>query len=69
MIVEDEHDDNLFDQGFDFPGETIESLRPEHGLTIFTLFTQFYTHVCDWITRIQLQNDLIEHMWTHLGNQ
>ena len=61
MIVEDEHDDNLFDQGFDFLSSLL-SLRPEHGPTTFTQFTQFYTDMCYWTTHIQLQNDLIEHM-------
>ena len=66
MIVEDERDDNICDQGFDYQGEKIE---PEHGPTSFAEFAKFHHEMRDWATHIQLQNDLVKHMWTHLGNR
>ena len=67
MIVEDERPERLYDQGFQFQGENVV---PEHGVAAtFEQFTQFHEDMRDWETHVQLQNDLVEHMWTHVGNQ
>ena len=42
----------------------------EHGVTAtFEQFTQFHEDMRDWETHVQLQNDWVEHMWAHVGNQ
>ena len=67
MIVEDEREDEIFDQGFHYQGE---SVVPEHeGATMFEQLIQFHHEMRDWTIHNQLQDDLVEHMWTHLGNQ
>ena len=60
MIFEDEHDNNIFDQGFDFQGENVEPLHQEP--TTFEQFTQFYRQMRDCHTHLEVQNDLGEHM-------
>ena len=67
MIVEDERDDNIFDQGFDYQGENVEPLHLEP--TMFDQFVQFHRELHDWHTHLDLQNDLVEHVWDHIGNQ
>ena len=67
MIVEDERPERLYDQGFQFQGGNVV---PEHGVAAtFEQFTQSHEDMRDWETHMQLQNDLVEHMWTHVGNQ
>ena len=39
MIVEDERDDRIFDQGFDYQGENVEPLHQEPAT--FEQFVQF----------------------------
>ena len=63
----DECPERLYDQGFQFQGENVV---PEHGVAAtFERFTQFHEDMRDWETHVQLQNDLVEYMWTHVGNQ
>ena len=67
MIVEDERPERIYDQGFHFQGENVV---PKHGgAAIFAQFTEFQHQMCDWETHIQLQDDMVEHMWTHVVNQ
>ena len=67
MIVEDERPECLYDQGFQFQGENVV---PDHGVAAtFEQFIQFHEDMRDWETHVRLQNDLVEHMWTHVGNQ
>jgi hypothetical protein len=35
----------------------------------FAQFTEFHHQMRDWETHIQLQDDLVEHTWTHVDNQ
>ena len=65
MIIDDERDDSIFDQGFDFQGDDVEPLHQEPAM--FAQFTQFHREMHDWHTHLDLQNDLIEHMWNHIG--
>ena len=66
MIVEDERDDNIHDQGWDYH---VDLVRPESGSTTFAQFIQFHHEMHDRITHIQFQNDLVVHMWTRIGKQ
>ncbi|KAM3292677.1 hypothetical protein ACQJBY_036405 [Aegilops geniculata] len=67
MIVEDECDESIFDQGFDYQGENIEPLHQDPAT--FEQFAQFHREMRDWHTHVNLQNDLVEHVWDHVGNQ
>ena len=66
IIVEDERDGSIYDQGFDFQGENVEpeQLPP----ATFQQFVQFHREMRDWKTHVQLEIDFVEHMWTHIGN-
>ena len=67
MIIEDERPECLYDQGFQFQGENVV---PEYeGAATFEQFTQFHHDLRDWETHMQLQNDLVERMLAHVGNQ
>ena len=68
MIVKDERPERIYDQGFQFQGDNVV---PEHagGAATFAQFTQFHNQKRDWETHIRLQDDLVEHMWAHVGNQ
>ncbi|XP_073362451.1 uncharacterized protein [Aegilops tauschii subsp. strangulata] len=52
MIVEDERDDSIFDQGFDYQGENVEPLHQEPAT--FEQFVQFYRELRDWHTHLDL---------------
>ncbi|XP_040254733.1 uncharacterized protein [Aegilops tauschii subsp. strangulata] len=67
MIVEDERDDRIFDQGFDYQGENVEPLHQEPAM--FEQFVQFHHELRDWYIHLDLQNDMVEHMWDHIDNQ
>ncbi|KAI5021724.1 hypothetical protein ZWY2020_058454 [Hordeum vulgare] len=60
VIVEDERDDSIFDQRFDFQGNNVEPVHQEPAT--FEQFTLFHRGIRDWHTHLQLQNDLVEHM-------
>ena len=66
MIVEDKHDDIVFDQGWGFQGENVE---PEYGAAMFAHFTQFHQDIRGWTTHHLTSKYLVEHMWTRVGNQ
>ena len=44
MIIEDEHENNLLDQGWDFHGENVE---PKYEAATYAQFTQFYQGMRD----------------------
>ncbi|XP_073353798.1 uncharacterized protein [Aegilops tauschii subsp. strangulata] len=67
MIVEDERDESIFDQGFDYQSENIKPLHQDPAT--FEQFVQFHREMRDWHTHLNLQNDLVEHVWDHIGNQ
>ena len=60
MIVEDERDDSIFDQGFDFLDDNLEPLHQEPAT--FDQFCQFHRELRDWHIHKALQNDLVEHV-------
>ena len=67
MIVEDEREDEILDQGFHFHDEN--DVPKQEGVAMFGQFIQVHHEMCDWATHIHLQHDLVEHMWAHIGNQ
>jgi hypothetical protein len=66
MIVENERDDNIYDQGWDFQGELVE---PAAGLASWEQFMHATESLHDLHIHDRLQTDLIEHIWTFAGNQ
>ena len=67
MIIEDERPESLCDQGFEFQGDIV--VLDHGGGATFAEFVEFHHKMRDWNTHMQLQNDLVEHMWIHVGNQ
>ena len=67
MIVKDERDNSIYDQYFECRDENVVPGHQE--LATFEQFAQFHHEMRDWHTHIQLQNDLVEHMWNHINNQ
>ena len=67
MVVGNERDGSIYDQGFDFQGENVEPEHP-HPAT-FQQFVQFHHEMRDRDTHKQLQDDLIEYMWERIGNE
>ena len=55
MIVEDERDDSIYDQGFDFQGENVEP--EQQPPATFQQFVQFHREMRDWQTHVQLLDD------------
>ena len=66
MIIEDERPEDFAQQDFQYQGTNVV---PEHVPVTFAQFIQFHNEMRDYQTHIQLQDDLVEHMWTHVGNQ
>ena len=66
MIVEDERNEALFDQAWEFGGELVE---PQPGVVSFEEFVEFRRDMRDRNLYRKLQNDLVEHMWVHLGSK
>ena len=46
-----------------------ELVEPTPGPATFQQYMHVYHEMHDKPTHERLQNDLVEHMWTHLGNQ
>jgi hypothetical protein len=64
MIVEDEHDEELHDQGWQFQGELVE---PQPGPSLWDEFIAVHHEIRDRHTHNQLHADLIEHQWALAG--
>ena len=63
MIVEDERDDaRLFDQGWEFQSQLIQ---PIPGQASFQQYIHVLDEMQDRETHIQLQDDLVNHVWVH----
>jgi hypothetical protein len=60
MIVEDERDEDIHDQGWEFQSELV---APHVGTTTFEEFLHVHEEIRDRATHVQLQKDLIEHQW------
>jgi hypothetical protein len=66
MIVENERDDNIYNQGCDFQGELAE---PAAEVSSWEQFMHIRKKLHDRHIHDQLQTDLIEHIWTFAGKQ
>ena len=68
MIVEDEGDGVAQTHDFKAPGEEIEILEDQDAARLMN-FLQTHQNLRDQQVHTQLLNDLVEHMWSHNGNQ
>jgi hypothetical protein len=64
MIMKDERDEGLYDQGWKFQGELIASYP---GAATFEEFLHMHQEVRDHTTRDQFQNNLFEHHYVFVG--
>jgi hypothetical protein len=64
MIVNDERDEGIHDQGWEFQGELV---APYLGATTFEEFLHVHEEIHDSATHNQLQRDLIEYQWALAG--
>ncbi|KAM0821209.1 hypothetical protein ACQ4PT_025201 [Festuca glaucescens] len=65
MIVEVERDDSLFDNEWEGQGELV---TPQGGPASFQDILHVHHKIRDQAVHNQLQADLVEHMWAHVGN-
>jgi hypothetical protein len=65
MIVEVERDDSLFDNEWDGQGELV---TPQGGPISFQDILHVHHEIRDLTVHNQLQANLVEHMWQHVGN-
>ena len=65
MIVEYERDKSIT-KDWQFRGELVQ---PVGGVATFANFINFHKEMCGRDAHMQLQNDLVEHMWQPYGNQ
>ena len=48
----------------------VKNIEPLHqDPATIEQFAQFHREMRDWHTHVNLQNDLVEHVWDHIGNQ
>jgi hypothetical protein len=66
MIVENEQDDSIYDQGWDFQGELAV---PAVGVASWEQFMHVTENLQDRHIHDRLQNDLIDHIWTFARSQ
>jgi hypothetical protein len=64
MIVEDECDDGIHNQGWEFQGDLV---APHPGAATFEEFVHVHEEIRDHATHDQLQRDLTEHHWALAG--
>ena len=65
MIVEDERDDSIYDNDWQFRGDLVEPLA---GASTWEQFIHSTVEIRDRETHNRLQKDLVEHMWAHVCN-
>jgi hypothetical protein len=65
MIVEEERDDSIYDQGWDFQGELV---APNPVPSSFPKFLYTHHEIRDQATHFALYEDLVNHIWIHAGN-
>ena len=66
MIVEDEREDMIYDSDWLHAGELVS---PASGAVSYEDFNHVHQEIRNRDKHNQLQADLIEHMWNHVGNQ
>jgi hypothetical protein len=65
MIVEEESDDSVYDQGWDFQGELV---APNPVPSSLQEFLHTHHEIRDRATHLVLHEDLVKHIWIHVGN-
>jgi hypothetical protein len=65
MIIEEEHDDSVYDQGWDFQGELV---APNPVSSSFQEFLHTNHDIRDRATHLALHEDLVNHIWIHAGS-
>jgi hypothetical protein len=65
MIVEEERDDSVYDQGWDFQGELV---APNLVPSLFQEFFCTHHEIRDRATHLALHEDLVNPIWIHAGN-
>jgi hypothetical protein len=65
MIVEDERDEGMHDPAWQFQGQLVEPQGP----STFAQFLDFHRDIREKASHLQLQRDLVEHVWQHYGDQ
>jgi hypothetical protein len=63
--VDEEHDDSVYDQGWDFEGDLV---APNPGPTSFQDFHHAYHDIRDRATHHALLEELVNHIWIHVEN-
>ena len=67
MIVEEERDESMFDQGWDCQGQNI---APQPGPPADLVdFLAVQREMRDTATHFRPQKDLVANLWRHLGNR
>jgi hypothetical protein len=66
IIVEEERDDNVYDEGWEFHDEVVAP-KPEPP-AYFADFLTTHSEIQDRASLSKLQEDLVYHMWSHVGN-
>jgi hypothetical protein len=65
MIVEEERDDSVYDQGWDFQGELVATNPVPSS---FQEFLHTHHKIRDRVTHLVLHEDLVNHIWIHVEN-
>jgi hypothetical protein len=65
IIVEEERDDTVYDQGWNFQGELV---APNPGPVSFQDFLHAHHETRDRATHHVLHEDLVNHIWIYVGN-
>ncbi|XP_073355315.1 uncharacterized protein [Aegilops tauschii subsp. strangulata] len=68
MIVEDEGDVVAQTNDFEAPEEQVKILEDQNAAQLMN-FVQMHHNLRDHQVHMQLLSDLVEHIWTHNGNQ
>jgi hypothetical protein len=64
MIVEEERDDSVYDQGWDFQGDLVAANPIPSS---FQEFLHTHPEIRDQATHLDLHKDLMSHIWIHRG--
>jgi hypothetical protein len=65
MIVEEEHDGSVYDQGWGFQGELV---APNPVPSSFQKKNHTHHEIRGRATHLALHENLVNHIWIHAGN-
>ena len=69
IIIEDERDLQNLDYDYEAYGGTPSISISREQTNTFMEFIQFHHRIRDKSSQIQLQNDLVEHLWERHGEE